>query len=544
MISGIFRKGTNRSRHGGASSVIRLLVSGCILMALIAPWPAAAQQKKPAPSPAQGYFLAARKALAAADFSSAIQKLQQAIQADPKFPEAYLMLGFAEFQHGDTAAAIEHYQQGLKLRPSSYSGHYNLALAYLREHRLEEGRAQLALAVKLGPNQADAAYDLGMVLLELGHPAEALPHLMRARKINPGRPDAAFNIVRAELEAGKIAEARSEAQAAAKHLSSDFQWNAAVGQLFLKSAQPKDAAVYFQAANLVRPDDIDVRHQLALIYLESQQIDKVISTIGEPKTADDYFLRASAYYLDHHFTEADQDSARALTLAPDNPQILALRTRILQRAGEQTEALEVAKKAIALAPTWDQPYYLAGISLYYLRHYPEAEQNLAKAAELNPQSARALFLEAIAMVSQDKRDAAEQNFRRAITLQPGNARFRCHLGILLMRENKYAEAEESFRKSIELMPGYALSHHELGTFWSTPGNGSPPQPSSRRPSLWTPLLPPPTINCLASMRTLAKKEKSEAMLNEFNKRSQQEATNDAQTAERARDDDTRKETEF
>ena len=103
----------------------------------------------------------AQKALAAGDSVTALEKLHQAVQADPKFAPAYLLLGLTEFRLGHTTTAIEHYQRALELQPRSFSGHYNLALAYLRDHRLEDGRAQLEQAVKLSPNQADAAYDLG-----------------------------------------------------------------------------------------------------------------------------------------------------------------------------------------------------------------------------------------------------------------------------------------------------------------------------------------------------------------------------------------------
>ena len=253
----------------------------------------------------------------------------------------------------------------------------------------------------------------------------------------PGRPVAASNIGRADIEAGRVAEGRSEAQAAAKHFSADFQWNAALGQLFLKNAQPRDAATYFLSASRVRPDDIEIRHQLGLAYLASGQASQVLDLIAEPKTADDHYLRGSALYLEHRFPEADQESERALALAPDNPQILVLRTRILQRAGQQNAAVEVAQKAIALAPQWDEPYYLAGVSLYFIRRYAEAEQNLARAAELNPNSARTLFLEAVALVSQANHPVAEDCFRRAIALHPHNAHLRCHLGIVLIPQTNY-----------------------------------------------------------------------------------------------------------
>src|SRR5256885_12502244 len=92
----------------------------------------------------------------------------------------------------------------------------------------------------------------------------------------------------------------------------DFQWNAAKGKLFAKNVQFKYAAIYLAQANRIRPDDADIRHQLAAAYLESRQQDQVLSTIPEAKTADEFYLRASAYYISHQFPEADSESEKGL----------------------------------------------------------------------------------------------------------------------------------------------------------------------------------------------------------------------------------------
>ncbi len=521
----------------------RLVGAGFVLLQITAVFYVAnAQQPLPGRSLARSYFAAAQKALATGNSAAALEKLNQAVKADSTYADAYLLLGLTEFQHGDTARAIEHYKRALELQPRTYSGHYNLALAYLRERRLQDGRAQLEQAVNLDPKQADAAYDLGLVLLELGQPAAALPHLVRARRLNPRRPDVAFNIVRAELEAGRVAEARSEAQASATQLGPDFQWNAAIGQLFLKNAQPGDASAYLHKAHLLRPDNDEVRHHLAVAYLESRQPARVLETIGEPKTGDDHYLRGSAYYLDHRFLEAEQESELALVKAPENPQILVLRVRVLQRAGQQHEALKLARKAIGVAPNWDEPYYLAGVSLYFIRLYGEAGQSLAKAAELNPNSARALFMEAVALSNQGKQAEAQKCLRRSIALQPDNGRLHCHLGILLARENEYAEAEASLRRAIQLKPGYALPHYELAKLlvhsmqWKTAAQ------ELEQAITQDPNLSAAYYQLARVYAKLGETGKSERMLAEFRKIHQQE--NDTQAADQAVDEDTRKETEF
>jgi len=411
---------------------------------------------------ARPYLTDSQTALSAHDPSGAVEKLNRAVAVDPRCTDAHLLLGLTEFQRGDVAKAILHYRQAVKLNPRSYSAHYDLALAYLKEKKLPLARIELEQAVALDPKQADAAYDLGIVLLEMGQPAAALRPLRRAHALTPERPDVSFNLVRAGLEAGQLEEARQAAKQAPAGLASDFQWNAALGQQFLKHAQPSDALPYLRAANAAHPDDAGVRNQLATAYLASRQPDAVWELIKAPATAEENYLRASAFYQAHRFTDADAESDAALTLDPQNPKVMLLRVRLLQRAGQQQAALEMAQKTSALVPDWDEPHYLAGISYYFLRHYTEARKSLVRAFELNPKSATAVFMAALASGNEGQPREAERYLRRAIALQPDNARFHCHLGILLMRLNEYAKAEQSLKRAAQLKPEYALPHYELG----------------------------------------------------------------------------------
>jgi tetratricopeptide (TPR) repeat protein len=507
--------------------------------------PADAEAQPPAPTCAKArpYITQAQAALDAGDSAAALPGLNRATQVDPQCAEAYLLLGLAEFRGGAIDDSIQHYERALSLAPRSYSGHYDLALAYLKEHKLQAARTQLELAVSLDPGRADAAYDLGMVLIEMGDPSEALIQLRRARALDPQHPDVSFNIVRAQLESGRVNEARTEARESAKRFGSDFQWIAAVGQLFLEKGQPKDAVSYLLQARHMRPADAEIRHQLAVAYLESGQANEVLNTIAKPETSDDYYLRASAYYIAHRFPEADQESELAIEMAPESPPILVLRTRLLQRAGEQDEALVMAQKAITLAPNWDEPYYLAGVSYYFIRRYEQAEEKLARAVELNPKSSRALFLQSIALANLGKVDDAERCLRRAIALQPHDARLHCHLGILLARSNENAQAEDSFRKAIKIKPDYGLAHYELAKLWVSSKQLRPAAQEFEQAVKDDPGLSAAYYQLARVYAKLGETEKSQHSLAEFERLYQQEA-HDSRPVDQALDDDARRATEL
>lgn len=494
------------------------------------------QQQMSVCSAARPYIARAQKALAVQDSNTAVNRLFEAIKADPKCADAYLLLGLTEFHSGHTADSITHYKQSLQLEPRSYSAHYDLALAYLKQDNIAGARTELERAVVLNPKQANAAYDLGVVLLQLQQPAAALPHLLRARALDPDRADVAFNVVRAQIEAGEITEARKTAQDGGRQFKSDFQWNVAIGRLFLRHAQPSEATVYLRAGNLIHPEAEDVRDQLATAYLSARKPENVLDLINDPKTADDHFLRGSAFYQAHRFTDADVESDAALTLAPENPKILILRVRLLQRAGHQNAALELTKKASNLAPDWDQPYYLAGISYYFLRHYADARKSLERAFQLNQSSAAAVFVEGLAWAGEGNPKEAERCLRQAMALQPENARFHCHLGILLMRANQNREAEDSFDKAIALKPEYALSHYELGKLrlqskqWKQAGD------ELEKAVTLDPGFTSAYYQLGIVYARLGEKEKSEHMLDEFKRLHQKEADESAAVDADARDE--------
>jgi thioredoxin-like negative regulator of GroEL len=60
----------------------------------------------------------------------------------------------------------------------------------------------------------------------------------------------------------------------------------------LETSTATDAVVYLRQANRIHPENFEIRHQLALAYLQSGQAAKMLDLIAEPKTDDDHALSA------------------------------------------------------------------------------------------------------------------------------------------------------------------------------------------------------------------------------------------------------------
>jgi tetratricopeptide (TPR) repeat protein len=423
---------------------------------------AAGQSSRQEPQSALTHTSQASKYLALKDFGRARAELQSAIRIDPKYGEAYEMLGEVELQSGNTTGAISAFLQAVKLQPKSFSAHYGLAMAFLRNNDVKDGLRELKAAVSLRPSDINANYNLGILLLDQNQPAEAIEHLRKAQTPSENRPDLAYNLVRAELAANRLEEARGEAGKAAKSLESDFSWQAATGQLFLEHHQPGEAVPYLSRAHELRPDSIETRRRLAAAYLESNQPGEAIALVKEPQAAEDYYLLAGANYLLREYEVAAKNAATAVRMDAGQPQYLLLAARIEQHLGQHDTALSLLQNAIKLAPKWADPYYSAGVSLYCEKRYAEARKYLNESLDLQPDSARAAFLYAVSLVSEGDIQGGETYLRKAVELNPANAHFLYYLGEILIRQNRLTDAEEVYRQAVRVDPKYAPLHYQLG----------------------------------------------------------------------------------
>ena len=95
--------------------------------------------------------VAARKAIAAKDFKSAIGFLTKAVQESPNDADAHSMLGYSYRKSGTFDKSMEHYQRALKIDSSHRYAHEYLGELYLDMNQLDNAEKQLAALKKACP---------------------------------------------------------------------------------------------------------------------------------------------------------------------------------------------------------------------------------------------------------------------------------------------------------------------------------------------------------------------------------------------------------
>jgi len=95
--------------------------------------------------------VAARKAIDAKDFKSAVGHLTKAVQEMPNDADAQSMLGYSYRKLGTFDKSMESYQRALKLDPNHRYAHEYLGELYLDMNQLDNAEKQLVALKKACP---------------------------------------------------------------------------------------------------------------------------------------------------------------------------------------------------------------------------------------------------------------------------------------------------------------------------------------------------------------------------------------------------------
>jgi type IV pilus biogenesis/stability protein PilW len=223
-------------------AALLLLVAAVSALAACAGGGAAAAKKKK--EKAEIHYNLGAEALRQGRAQDALREFDEALAAEPDFPEAHLGRGLVmEFGYGKLEDAERHYRRALELKPSFPEAHNNLGQLLARTSRLgeavrqfdaaledmqyrepfiarcnkgealyrlgkqEEGLAELDACLKLNPRYCLGHRTLGRIQLDDGKTKLAAESFGRYAQHCPAEPDAWYQLGLAQLKAGDAAQA-------------------------------------------------------------------------------------------------------------------------------------------------------------------------------------------------------------------------------------------------------------------------------------------------------------------------------------------------
>jgi Flp pilus assembly protein TadD len=256
--------------------------------------------------------------------------------------------------------------------------------------RLAAGRTPSAPSLTQGAAEAllaPAALFLANKQQEMG-----LAYLRLVLRLDPQRDEAWLLVGDAMAAAGDIEAAR----AAYEHPQAGSpDYIGARARLIETYQLPSDAPTVLKLAQETvgaAPNDQDAQILLADAlrtaerYQESADVlDKLIAARGETASWDLYYMRGVALEQAGRWQDAERDMQKALSLKPDEPDILNyLGYSWIDRGEKLKEGKAMIEKALAAKPDSGAMIDSLGWAYYRLGDYDRSVQQLERATELEP----------------------------------------------------------------------------------------------------------------------------------------------------------------
>ena len=213
-------------------------------------------------STAEGIYSTGMSFLWMEDYKKALFYFEEAIKKNPRYAEAYFLIGYCNGQLGRYQEAIAAFEQAIRIKPDYAEAHCNLGVVYLELGRYQEAIEASKRAISSKPDFADAHFNLGWAYGRLGRYTEEIEAYKQAIRIKPDYAEAYFNLGASYRELGRYTE---EIEA-------------------------------FKATIRIRPDDAKAHFNLGEAYLSVGDKGSALNEYKILKTLD-YSMASLLFYL-------------------------------------------------------------------------------------------------------------------------------------------------------------------------------------------------------------------------------------------------------
>jgi tetratricopeptide (TPR) repeat protein len=328
-------------------------------------------------------------------------------------------------QNKEFSKALELLSPALQASPGNAQLWSMQGVAYSGEGRSKEALAAFHKALKIAPNDLRALEGAAQIEYEIGSGA-AVPLLERVLRLRPADPVTHGMLAVLEYRQGNCEAATMNFEKTGPLFDGQLEALHAYAICLVRLKQFDKAAVVFQRAVAVHPDDERERHLLASIQLMAQQPQAALATLGPllaggHPDAGTLELASTAYEGTKDTTQAVSNLRQALLLDPKNVN-LYLDFANLSFVHESFQVgIDVINDGIELQPKAAPLYFARGVLYVSLAQYGKAESDFQKAYELDPSQSLSVAAQGLAAAQQNDLDRALGKVGASLAQKPNDA---------------------------------------------------------------------------------------------------------------------------
>lgn len=370
------------------------------------------------------------------DYVKAKLEFKNALQIDPKFADAYYMLGQVEMQESNFKQAFGLFRKAVELDPEMVSAHAAIGKLLFAAKQKDRAREKLDVVLSKDPNHWEGRMLQAAFWVSEGKASDAVPLLRKLIQEKPAKPDPYFMLTRIHLENEDLDAAIQELR---DLLEEDGEIASARGRLaaILERKEDLDGAEK-EYRTLIDQDPEDVQRHLALVR-----------------------------FLERHdrSEEAEKTIQKLVTSQPDQADLRVAQAQYYMEKEKRNEARKVLEKAIQ-----DLPEAYAPVSLLASHHLSLEENDRAVAlldafmgrVQTGPGFLQAKLMKARIRFQEEVVDEALALVDEVLKENAGDVGAHNLKGDILMVKRDFAGAVAEYRAVVHEQPDNLTAAVKLG----------------------------------------------------------------------------------
>jgi tetratricopeptide (TPR) repeat protein len=263
-------------------------------------------------------------------------------------------------------------------------------------------------------------------------------------------------------------------RAGQRRYPSDPWINFNLARLLWDKGKTAEAAGFFRAVLVARPEIGEVHNQLGLALVKEGQFPEAVAAFRravelDSKSAVALVNLAHTFQRHGRLEEALAECRRALEREPERATAWMMLGTIFQDQGRFVEAAAVYTHTSRLDPRLALAPYNLGVVHARQDQLQEAADDFRAALKLDPKMAQTHFALSIVLRRQDRRDEAIAELRQGLTLDSTNVAAWAELGADLAEQGQWQEALTACRRALALDPRRSGTQYTLGNTYRALG---------------------------------------------------------------------------
>jgi len=388
-------------------------------------------------------------------------QLKNAIQIDPKYADAYFLLGQVAMKKGSYQQAYKYFNQAVELAPGNLEAQVSLGRLILMRGDMERAQEKVTLVLKADPRHTGGQLLCGSILVARKEWSTLAPLGEGLIAGGVTRPDLYLMLATARSGLKDTAGAELALLKGAQLNPTDSAIQRTLADLYAVKGRVDAAAEHIRHLMELEPANYSYGITLAELYRNcdrpSEANDILTRLAAANQTNEECLVAIAGFYLSHRLNlDAEKLLKNGIVSTPRSYLLRFALSELYIDTDRGEEALAVLKECLALDKKVNKPESIQTRNLlarfcFQRGELREAERYLGEILKVNPSNIDATYLKGC--VSLQKKDvvAAISAFRSLINSRPHDADGYLFLADahMLNRDTKLAEENLQLAEQIE-----------------------------------------------------------------------------------------------